>query len=93
MAGRIGYNRCGVCGNPEATVDEKPTGTLATGCHKCGFSGYAKAGTKAKRLILAGMTPEAEDTTNAPAPQAATAPTPTPTPPAATKRTGGTLMG
>jgi hypothetical protein len=93
MPGRIGYTRCGTCGNPEATVDETPTGTVKTGCHKCGFTGYAKAGSKAKRLILAAMTPEVDDTAPKTAPQAAPVPSPTPTPQPTPKRAAGTLLG
>lgn len=95
MPGRIGYVRCGTCGNPEATVDEKATGTLSVGCHKCGMSSFAKPGTRAKRLVMAAMTPEEDDTKPAstpapsPAPEPATIPTPTP----AAKRGHGTLLG
>lgn len=92
MTGRIGYTRCGTCGNPEATVDQTKADTLAIGCHKCGFSGYAKAGTKAKRLVLAAMTPEVDDTQPKPSPAPAPVPTPTPTPPPK-PRTAGTLLG
>ncbi len=93
MAGRIGYSRCGTCGNPQGTVDETATGTLKTGCHICGFSGYAKPGSKAKRLILAAMTPEVDETAPKAAPQAAPTPAPTPTPQPTPQRAAVTLLG
>lgn len=95
MPGRIGYVRCGICGNHEATVDEKATGTLSIGCHKCGISSFAKPGTRAKRLVMAAMTPE-EDDTQKPASTPATSPAPepvTPTPTPAAKRGHGTFLG
>ena len=92
MAGRIGWTRCGCCGQPEAAVTETDKGTLSITCHKCQFSAYAKAGTKAKRLIQAGMTLDDED---APKGKPETSPKvehqPTPEPAAA--RGFGTLLG
>jgi len=55
---RIGWTKCGCCGNTEASISRTGTGTLSLSCHKCQFSGFAKAGTKAHRLILADMTPD-----------------------------------
>lgn len=57
---RVGWTKCGVCGNPESSVTENSAGTLSLACHKCQFSGYAKAGTKAARLVRAAMTPDEE---------------------------------
>jgi hypothetical protein len=37
-------------------VVQSAQGTLNISCHRCQFSGYGKAGTKAKRLIEAAMT-------------------------------------
>lgn len=56
---RIGWVACGVCGNPESSVSENAAGTLSVSCHRCQFSAYAKAGTKAARSIRDKMTPEA----------------------------------
>jgi hypothetical protein len=39
-------------------MSENPTGTLSVQCHKCQFSGYAKAGTKAARTLRASMKPD-----------------------------------
>jgi hypothetical protein len=66
---RIGWTKCGCCGNTEASISRTGTGTLSLSCHKCQFSGFAKAGTKAHRLILADMTPD-EDAAPDPAPAA-----------------------
>lgn len=57
---RIGWTKCGCCGNTEAAISRTGTGTLSLSCHKCQFSGFAKAGTKAHRLVLADMTPDDE---------------------------------
>lgn len=86
---RIGWTKCGTCGNTEAAVSETGTGTLNISCHKCQFSGYAKKGTKAERMIRAAMTPD-DDAAPAPVPvpasktARATPPTP-PAPPPANK--------
>jgi len=64
---RIGWVACGVCGNPEASVTENATGTLSVSCHKCQFSGYGKAGSKAARTIRGNLTPD-DDAPTAPAP-------------------------
>lgn len=55
---RIGWVACGVCGNPESSVSENAAGTLSVSCHRCQFSGYAKAGTKGARTIRDQMTPD-----------------------------------
>lgn len=55
---RIGWVACSVCGQPEASVTENATGTLSVSCHKCQFSGYAKSGTKAARLIREKLRPD-----------------------------------
>lgn len=73
---RIGWVACGVCGNPESSVTENAAGTLSVSCHKCQFSGYGKAGTKAARIIRGNMTPD-ED---APAPAKPKTPDPDPAP-------------
>jgi len=66
---RIGWVSCGVCGNPEASVSENTAGTLSVSCHKCQYSGYAKAGTKAARTIRAAL--KSDDDTPPAAPHAA----------------------
>ena len=73
-------------------MSETGAGTLNVACHKCQFSGYAKPGTKAARLIRAALRPD-EDAAPAPAPEPAPAPPParkvkasTPTPPAPAPR-------
>ena len=53
---RIGGHKCGCCGYEDATVSKTATGTLSLNCHRCEFSGFAKSGTKAHRLITAGTT-------------------------------------
>jgi hypothetical protein len=60
---RIGGHKCGCCGYEDATVSKTATGTLSLNCHRCEFSGFAKSGTKAHRLVSAGTTldPEYED--------------------------------
>lgn len=55
------------CGVTDAAADETATGTLNVKCHRCGFSGYGKAGTKAKRLLESRIVPDPDDT-SAPAP-------------------------
>ena len=80
---RIGWVACSVCGNPESSVTENATGTLSVSCHKCQFSGYAKPGSKAARLIRAAMKPD-EDAT-APAPLATTSAADPPKPKPAAK--------
>lgn len=82
---RIGSIPCPThgCGNGDATVSKTGAGTLNISCHRCEQSSYAKAGTRAHRLITAHMTPDAED-----APPAKQADKPAP---AARKAT--TLMG
>ena len=55
MAKKIGYTKCPHCDNKEATVKETYTGTLTVNCHHCDISSFAKAGTKAARLIRAGL--------------------------------------
>lgn len=72
---RIGWVPCGVCGNPEASLSENPTGTLSVQCHKCQFSGFGKAGTKAARTLRAQMTPD-DDAPAAPPPPKPKAPAP-----------------
>lgn len=96
MAGRIGWTRCGCCGQPEAAVSETDKGTLSITCHKCQFSGFAKAGTKAKRLTLAELIPEADEDASPPKGTAQAGPAPAPqeppkTPPAA--KPAGLLIG
>lgn len=63
---RIGWVACGLCGNPESSVSENAAGTLSVSCHKCQYSGYAKAGSKAARLVRSSMTAD-DDATIAPA--------------------------
>ena len=60
---RIGGHKCGCCGYEDATVSKTATGTLSLNCHRCEFSGFAKSGTKAHRLVNAGTTldPDYED--------------------------------
>jgi hypothetical protein len=70
---RIGWVSCGVCGNPESSVSQNATETLSVQCHKCQFSGFAKAGTKGARLIRANL--KTDDDQPAPvAPAAAATP-------------------
>lgn len=64
---RVGSVRCNLCGCQDAPVDKTATGTLSVKCHKCEFSGFAKPGTRAHRLISQAMTPDDDDGTPAPA--------------------------
>ena len=83
---RIGYTKCGCCGQPEAAVAETGTGTLSVTCHRCQFSGYAKPGTRAARLIREAMTPDDDAPAPTPAPAPAATPVPAPVPPAKAPR-------
>jgi hypothetical protein len=78
MAKKIGYTKCHHCGNSEATVKETETGTLSVNCHHCDLSSFAKAGTKAARLIRQSMTPDTESLESAPKSAAQAAPAPAP---------------
>ena len=73
---RIGSIRCPApgCGNGDATVSETAAGTLNIGCHRCQFSAYGKAGTRAKRLIEAATTLDDDAPRKTPAPPAPAAP-------------------
>lgn len=86
---RIGWVPCGVCGNPEASLSENPTGTLSVQCHRCQFSGFAKAGTKAARTLRGQMKPDDEPAAPPPAKPkttpASTAPAPAAPAPAPAK--------
>jgi DNA-directed RNA polymerase subunit RPC12/RpoP len=90
MAGRIGWTKCGCCGNPEAAVNQTDKGTLSITCHKCQFSAFAKPGTKAKRLIQAALVADPDDEATA-KPQP-TEPAPPAPPAAATKAPGSGLL-
>lgn len=74
---RVGSIACPApgCGNQDATVSQTAGGTLNIACHRCQFSGYGKAGTKAKRLIESSMTPDADAEAPAPAPAPKSPPT------------------
>ena len=65
---RIGWVACGLCGNPESSVSENAAGTLSVSCHKCQYSGYAKAGSKAARLVRAAMQADEDAVQTKPAP-------------------------
>ena len=69
---RIGWGACGVCGNPEASITKNASETISVRCHRCEYSGFAKAGTKAARAILAQMTPDQDAPAADSAPLAAT---------------------
>lgn len=81
------------CGVTDAAAEETASGTLNVKCHRCGFSGYGKTGTRAKRLLEARIVPDQDDDTPAAAPAAPAAapagaqPAPAPAP----RRT--TLLG
>lgn len=80
---RVGSIPCPApgCDNADATVSETAAGTLNVSCHRCQFSGYGKAGTKAKRLIEAAMTRDSDAAPPAPATTPApVAPSPSPAP-------------
>ena len=78
---RIGWVECGVCGNPEAALSKNEHGTVTLRCHRCEFSGFAKAGTKSARDLQARMKPDADAAPEPkPAKPAKAAPTPEPTP-------------
>lgn len=72
-------------------MDETGTGTVNVKCHRCGFSGYGKAGTKAKRLLEARIVPDPDDDTQ-PARPAATTPA-APAAPAPAPKAAGLLIG
>jgi hypothetical protein len=59
MSSAIGSIPCrGLGCQREIPVGKTSTGTLSLACGFCGFSAYAKAGTRAARAIEAAMTPE-----------------------------------
>lgn len=95
MGRRVGSMPCPLprCGTPDAAVEETGANTLQWKCHRCQGAGFGKAGTRAKRLIEAAMTPDTEDETppasTAAAPAAA--PAATPAPPA--RKSSGLLIG
>ena len=68
---RIGGHKCGCCGYDDATVSKTATGTLSLNCHRCEFSGFAKTGTKAHRLVSAATTldPDYEEPAGNPVPE------------------------
>lgn len=55
MARRIGEIKCinPACSCADVAVEETPTGTWQTRCHKCGVSTFAKQGTKWRRDMAA----------------------------------------
>lgn len=80
---RIGSMPClARCGTQDAAAEETAAGTLNVKCHRCGFSGYGKAGSKAKRLLAAMVVKDPDDDAAAPgappAPPAAPAAAPRP---------------
>lgn len=82
MSAAIGSIPCrGINCAREVPVVKTDKGTLSLACGFCGFSAYAKTGTKARREVLAAMTPEPGTETEPKAqPVAAPAAAPTTTP-------------
>lgn len=58
MGTRIGEMPCPnkACTCADVAVEKTGAGTLQLKCHKCGFSAFAKAGTKWRRDVEAAMT-------------------------------------
>ena len=82
------------CGTQDAAAEETASGTLNVKCHRCGFSGYGKNGTRAKRLLEARIVPDPEDEAGAPPPApAASAAPPAPSPAPAAPAPSRTLLG
>ena len=77
MGTRIGEMPClnKACTCADVAVEKTGAGTLQLKCHKCGFSAFAKAGTKWRRDVEAAMT---LDEPADPAPKAPAPPPPAP---------------
>lgn len=62
MGTRIGEMPCPnkACTCADVAVEQTAAGTLQLKCHKCGFSAFAKAGTKWRRDVEAAMTLDEE---------------------------------
>ncbi len=86
MGTRIGEMPCPnkACTCADVAVEKTDAGTLQLKCHKCGFSAFAKAGTKWRRDVEAAMTLD-EPGEPEPAPKAPAPPPPAPTPPKAAR--------
>lgn len=82
MGARIGEMPCPnkACTCADVAVEKTAAGTLQLKCHKCGFSAFAKAGTKWRRDVEAAMTLDDEPADPAP-PAPKNNPTPAPADP------------
>jgi len=78
---RAGHTTCPLCGAAEIAITRTGAGTLNLKCHKCEFTGYAKPGTRAARLVAQQMVIDTDD--EAPAAPAAAASKGKPAKPAA----------
>lgn len=58
---RAGHTTCPLCGAAEIAVTRTGAGTLNLKCHKCEFTGYAKPGTRASRLMAAVMVVDSDE--------------------------------
>lgn len=78
MGTRIGEMPCPnkACTCADVAVEKTTAGTLQLKCHKCGFSAFAKAGTRWRRDVEAAMT--LDDEPGDPAPKADPQPNPEP---------------
>lgn len=76
MGTRIGEMPCPnkACTCADVAVEKTDAGTLQLKCHKCGFSAFAKTGTKWRRDVEAAMT--LDDEPGDPAPKAPAPPAP-----------------
>lgn len=85
MGTRIGEMPCPnkACTCADVAVEKTAAGTLQMKCHKCAFSGFAKAGTKWRRDVEAAMTLDDDPSTGAPP---APPPAPAPAPPEPVKK-------
>lgn len=70
MGTRIGEMPCPnkACTCADVAVEKTDAGTLQLKCHKCGFSAFAKAGTRWRRDVEAAMTLDDEPPEPKPAP-------------------------
>lgn len=80
MGTRIGEMPCPnkACTCADVAVEKTGAGTLQLKCHKCGFSAFAKTGTKWRRDVEAAMTLDDEPAEPKPAPPAPPPPAPPP---------------